>query len=143
MDSSLSLRPSVIGLVRCHRCHILRSVNGIETLPTLLGSPYIRSKRRHSSIQTREQFLIFTTRHAGLTTHKLAVESPFATPKIEILARDKIYDDQSLQNALCLESFRTLLRHQLFAAYDHAHNARLDSEFTTSVGWPRPRLFSH
>ncbi|RLM62466.1 IS5/IS1182 family transposase, partial [Halorubrum sp. Atlit-9R] len=50
------------------------------------------------------------------------------TEKIESLAGDKGYDDQSLRDALRSEGVRPLLRHRLFAAYDHAHNARLDSE---------------
>jgi len=50
------------------------------------------------------------------------------TEKIESLAGDKGYDDQSLRDALRLEGVRPLLRHRLFAAHDHAHNARLGSE---------------
>ena len=42
---------------------------------------YARSKRRHSSMQTRVPSSIVTARHTGLTTPKLAVESPFATPR--------------------------------------------------------------
>ena len=48
--------------------------------------------------------------------------------EIESLAGDKGYDDQSLRDALRSEGVRPLLRHRLFAHYDHAHNARLDSE---------------
>ena len=50
------------------------------------------------------------------------------TDKIKSLAGDKGYDDQSLRDALRSEGVRPLLRHRLFAAYEHAHNARLDSE---------------
>ncbi|KKF40139.1 hypothetical protein FK85_23015 [Halorubrum saccharovorum] len=50
------------------------------------------------------------------------------TEKIESLASDKGYDDQSLRDALRSAGVWPLLRHRLFAAYDHAHNARLDSE---------------
>lgn len=42
---------------------------------------YARSKRRHSSIQTRVPSSISTARHTGLTTPRLAVESPFVTPR--------------------------------------------------------------
>jgi IS5 family transposase len=49
------------------------------------------------------------------------------TEKIESLAGDKGYDDQSLRDALRAEGVRPVIRHRLFAHYDHAHNARLDS----------------
>jgi IS5 family transposase len=48
--------------------------------------------------------------------------------KIGSLAGDKGHDDQSLRDALGSEGVRPLLRHRLFAQYDHAHNARLGSE---------------
>ena len=50
------------------------------------------------------------------------------TDEIESLAGDKGYDDQSLRDALRSEGVRPLIKHRLFGAYDHAHNARLDSE---------------
>jgi IS5 family transposase len=50
------------------------------------------------------------------------------TEKIESLAGDKGYDDQSLRDALRSEGVRPVIRHRLFAHYDHAHNARLDSD---------------
>ena len=50
------------------------------------------------------------------------------TDEIESLAGDKGYDDQTLWDALRSEGVRPVIRHRLFAAYDHAHNARLDSE---------------
>ncbi|GAB7008099.1 hypothetical protein JCM31271_00420 [Halorubrum trueperi] len=54
---------------------------------------------------------------------------PCETPrKIESLAGGKGYDGQSLRDALRSEGVRPLLRHRLFAAYDHAHNARLDCD---------------
>jgi len=48
--------------------------------------------------------------------------------EIERLAGDKGYDDQSLRDALRSDGVRPLIKHRLFAAYDHAHNARLDSD---------------
>ncbi len=98
-----------------------------DTTNTARIATYARSKRRHSSIQTRVPSSIFTARPTGLTTPKLAVALR-NTDKIESLAGDKGYDDQSLRDALRSEGVRPLLRHRLFAAYDHAHNARLDSE---------------
>ncbi|WP_246989597.1 IS5 family transposase [Halorientalis marina] len=50
------------------------------------------------------------------------------TDVLENLAGDKGYDDQSLRDALRSEGVRPLIKHRLFAHYDHAHNARLDSE---------------
>ena len=72
--------------------------------------------------------------HDTQTGRRVALRN---TDKIESIAGDKGYDDQSLRDALRSEGVRPLLRHRLFAAYDHAHNARLDSEFTASAGWPR------
>ncbi|ELZ49048.1 transposase IS4 family protein [Halorubrum californiense DSM 19288] len=63
--------------------------------------------------------------HDTQTVRRVALHN---TAKIESLAGDKGYDDQSLRDALRSEGVRPLLRHRLFAAYDHAHNARLDSE---------------
>lgn len=50
------------------------------------------------------------------------------TDQVESLAGDKGYDDQSLRDTLRSEGVRPLIKHRLFAAYDHAHNARLDSD---------------
>ncbi|WP_439330789.1 transposase [Halorubrum ezzemoulense] len=49
-------------------------------------------------------------------------------PVLSDLAGDKGYDDQSIRDALRSAGVRLLLRHRLFAAYDYAHNVRLDSE---------------
>ncbi|QGA82156.1 Transposase, IS5 family [Halomicrobium sp. LC1Hm] len=50
------------------------------------------------------------------------------TDEIESLAGDKGYDDQSLRDALRAGGDRPVIRHWLFAHYDHAHNGRLDSD---------------
>ena len=63
--------------------------------------------------------------HDTQTSCRVALRN---TKKIESLAGDKGYDDQSLRDALRLEGVRPLLRHRLFAAYDRAHNVRFDSE---------------
>jgi len=49
------------------------------------------------------------------------------TEKPESLVGDKGYDDQLLRDTLRSEAVRPLIKHRLFAHYDHAHNARLDS----------------
>lgn len=41
---------------------------------------------------------------------------------------DKVYDDQSLRDALRSEDVRPLIRHRLFAGYDPTHIVRLGSE---------------
>lgn len=63
--------------------------------------------------------------HDTQTGRRVALRN---TEIIESLAGDKGYDDQSLRDALRSEGVRLLLRHRLFTAYDHPHNARLDSE---------------
>jgi len=50
------------------------------------------------------------------------------TDEIESLVGDKGYADQSLRDTLRSEGVRPLIKHRLFAHYDHAHNARLDSD---------------
>lgn len=49
------------------------------------------------------------------------------TTDIESLAGDKGYDDHSLRDALRTEGIRSVIKYRLFAAYDHAHNARVNS----------------
>lgn len=51
------------------------------------------------------------------------------TDAVGSLAGDKGYDDQSLRDTLRSKGVRPLIKHRLFAHYDHAHNARLDSDF--------------
>ncbi|GAD51813.1 putative transposase [Halarchaeum acidiphilum MH1-52-1] len=44
------------------------------------------------------------------------------------LAADKGYDKQALRESLRVLGIRPLIKHRIFAPYDHAHNARLDQE---------------
>jgi len=44
------------------------------------------------------------------------------------LAADKGYDKQSLREALRDLDIRPLIKHRIFAPYDHAHNARIDDQ---------------
>jgi IS5 family transposase len=48
--------------------------------------------------------------------------------EIESFAGDKGYDGQLHRDAIWSAGIRLLLRHRLFAAYGHAHDARLVSE---------------
>ena len=50
------------------------------------------------------------------------------TDAVTSLAADKGYDDQSLWDTLRSKGVRPLIKHRLFAHYDHAHNTRLDSD---------------
>jgi len=44
------------------------------------------------------------------------------------LAADKGYDKQALRETLRELDIRPLIKHRIFAAYDHAHNARIDDD---------------
>jgi IS5 family transposase len=44
------------------------------------------------------------------------------------LAADKGYDKKALRDALRDLDIRPLIKHRIFAAYDHAHNARIDDD---------------
>jgi len=44
------------------------------------------------------------------------------------LAADKGHDKQSLREALRELGIRPLIKHRIFAPYDHAHNARVDEQ---------------
>jgi len=44
------------------------------------------------------------------------------------LAADKGYDKQSLRESLRELDIRPLIKHRIFAPYDHAHNARIDEQ---------------
>ena len=44
------------------------------------------------------------------------------------LAADKGYDAMSFREALRAVGVRPLIKHRVFAPYDHAHNARIDDE---------------
>jgi IS5 family transposase len=44
------------------------------------------------------------------------------------LAADKGYDDMSFRETLRAVGVRPLIKHHVFASYDHAHNARIDDE---------------
>lgn len=49
------------------------------------------------------------------------------TTDIESFAGDKGHDDHSLRDTLRTEGIRSVIKYRLFAAYDHAHNARMAS----------------
>jgi len=48
--------------------------------------------------------------------------------ELQTLAADKGYDSQWLRETLREMGIRPLVKHRVFAPYDHAHNARIDDE---------------
>ena len=48
--------------------------------------------------------------------------------ELQILAADKGYDSQPLRETLREMGIRPLVKHRVFAPYDHAHNARIEDE---------------
>jgi len=48
--------------------------------------------------------------------------------ELQTLAADKGYDSQWLRDTLREQGIRPLVKHRVFAPYDHAHNARIDDE---------------
>jgi len=48
--------------------------------------------------------------------------------ELRTLTADKDYDSQSLCDALRGMDIRPLVKHRVFAPYDHAHNARISNE---------------
>ncbi len=110
-----------------------------DTTNTARIATYARSKRQRSSIQIRVPSSIFTARHTGLTTPRLAIESPFVTPRrsrvsLAIKAMTtNLSGTPSGQRAsvpCCATgcSLRTITR------TTHGWTA----SYTASAGWPRP-----
>jgi IS5 family transposase len=48
--------------------------------------------------------------------------------ELQSLAADKGYDSQWLREMLRSQGIRPLVKHRVFAPYDHAHNARIDDD---------------
>ncbi len=121
------------GLAWGHRCHILRPRNGIETLPTPLGSPHTRAQNDGlidtDSCAILDIYCSAHWPHDTQTGRRVALRN---TEKIESLVGDKGYDDQSLRDALRSEGVRPLLR--TITPTTHGWTA----SYTASAGWPRP-----
>lgn len=100
-----------------------------DTTNTAQIATYARSKRR--ALVDTDSCAILDLHCSAHWPHDIQTGRRVAlhnTAKIESLAGDKGYDDLSLRDALRSAGVRPLLRQRLFAHYDHAHNARLDSE---------------
>ena len=95
--------------------------------------------RTGRSVQTiQATFLVDTAEGAVLDLH-CSTNWPSGMqigPKVALrnagdlrsLAADKGYDDMSFREALRAVGVRPLIKHRVFAPYDHAHNARIDDE---------------
>ena len=95
-----------------------------------------RCDREVQTIQTT--FLVDTAQGAVIDVH-CSAKWPNGTnigPQVALrnagdllsLAADKGYDDMSFREELRDEDVRPLIKHRVFAPYDHAHNARIDSD---------------
>lgn len=94
-------------------------------------------KRCDRAVQTiQATFLVDTAEGAVLDIH-CSTKWPNGTkigPQVALrnagdlrsLAADKEYDDMSFRDQLRAEGVRPLIKHRVFAPYDHAHNARID-----------------
>ena len=96
-------------------------------------------KRTGRSVRTiQATFLIDTAEGAALDLH-CSTKWPSGMrigPKVALwnagdlrsLVADKGYDNMSFREALRAVGIRPLIKHRVFAPYDHAHNARIDDE---------------
>lgn len=96
---------------------------------------YIAQSDRHrwtlkaTALVETESCAILAVRHTGPTIPRWASGSVAQYDgNRESRRRQRLrYDDQSLRDALRAAGVRPIIRHRLFAAYDHVHNVRLDS----------------
>ena len=96
-------------------------------------------RRTGRSVRTiQATFLVDTAEGAILDLH-CSTKWPDETrigPKVALrnagdllsLAADKGYDDMSFREVLRAVGIRPLIKHRVFAPYDHAHNARIDDD---------------
>ena len=96
-------------------------------------------KRCDREVQTiQATFLVDTAQGAVIDVH-CSAKWPNGTnigPQVALrnagdllsLAADKGYDDMSFREEFRDEDVRPLIKHRVFAPYDHAHNARIDSD---------------
>ena len=94
-------------------------------------------KRCDRTVQTvQTTFLVDTAQGAVIDVH-CSTKWPNGTnvgPQVALrnagdlrsLAADKGYDDMSFREDLRAEGVRPLIKHRVFAPYDHAHNARIE-----------------
>ena len=96
-------------------------------------------KRCDRDVQTvQATFLVDTAQGAVIDVH-CSAKWPNGTnvgPQVALrnagdllsLAANKGYDDMSFREELRTEGVRPLIKHRVFAPYDHAHNARVEDE---------------
>lgn len=96
-------------------------------------------KRTELSIRTIQATFLVDTAEGAILDFHCSTKWPSGMrigPKVALrnagdlrsLAADKGYDDMSFREALRAVGVRPLIKHRVFAPYDHAHNARIDDE---------------
>jgi len=91
------------------------------------------------SIKTLQVTFLVDTAEGAITDLHCSTKWPSGMrigPKVALrnagdlrsLAADKGYDDMEFREDLRAEGVRPLIKHRVFASYDHAHNARIDDE---------------
>ena len=90
-------------------------------------------------VQTVQATFLVDTAHGAVIDVHCSTKWPNGTnvgPQVALrnagdlrsLAADKGYDDMSFREELRTEGVRPLIKHRVFAPYDHAHNARIDDD---------------
>lgn len=108
-----------------------------------------RSNRRVKTLQTT--VLVDTASKAVLDVH-CSTKWPDETktgPQVakrnvgdlQSLSADKGFDDKSFREELRSHNIRPLIKHRVFASYDHAHNARIDDDLYNQR-WMAETVFS-
>jgi IS5 family transposase len=96
-------------------------------------------KRCDRTVRTVQATFLVDTAHGAVIDVHCSTKWPNGTnigPQVALrnagvllsLAADKGYDDMSFREELRTEGVRPLIKHRVFAPYDHAHNARINDE---------------
>lgn len=96
-------------------------------------------KRCDREVQTIQATFLVDIAHGAVIDVHCSTKWPNGTnvgPQVALrnagdlrsLAADKGYDDMSFRKDLRAEDIRPLVKHRVFAPYDHAHNARIENE---------------
>jgi IS5 family transposase len=96
-------------------------------------------RRTGRSVRTIQATLLVDTAEGAIVDLHCSTKWPSGMrigPKVALrnagdlrsLAADKGYDDMSFREALRAVGVRPLIKHRVFAPYDHAHNARIDDD---------------
>ena len=96
-------------------------------------------KRSDRTVQTVQATFLVDTAQGAVIDAYCSAKWPNGTnvgPQVALrnaddlltLAADKGYDDMSFREELRAKNVRPLIKHRVFAPYDHAHNARIHSD---------------